>query len=170
MSNDATPEQIAEILALAEADRERKRAAAYNGPVDHRYGVNSADPPPALYLIDDDEEPPPDIDDHHPGEWAGEHDKPAAHAGSPTTWEPVDLGPWLRGEIKQPQPCLGVQCLAHRFPVLAAQPVEFALPFVAVGSGPGGLLAAGARAVSGVSPRGDELLLAHHATLACHTS
>jgi hypothetical protein len=27
-----------------------------------------------------------------------------------TTWEPLDLGPWLRGEIKQPQPSIG----AHR--------------------------------------------------------
>jgi hypothetical protein len=26
----------------------------------------------------------------------------------PTTWEPVDLGPYLRGEIVQPKPCLGI--------------------------------------------------------------
>ena len=26
----------------------------------------------------------------------------------PTTWEPVDLGPYLRGEIKQPQPSIGL--------------------------------------------------------------
>ena len=26
----------------------------------------------------------------------------------PTTWEPVDLGPYLRGEVERPQPALGV--------------------------------------------------------------
>lgn len=31
-----------------------------------------------------------------------EHD-----AGEPTTWEPVDLGPYLRGEVKRPQPSIG---------------------------------------------------------------
>ena len=26
----------------------------------------------------------------------------------PTTWEPIDLGPWMNGEITQPQPSLGI--------------------------------------------------------------
>jgi hypothetical protein len=30
-------------------------------------------------------------------------------AGEPTTWEPVELGPWLRGEVEQPQPSIGVR-------------------------------------------------------------
>jgi hypothetical protein len=28
--------------------------------------------------------------------------------GEPTTWEPIDLGPYLRGEISQPEPSIGV--------------------------------------------------------------
>jgi hypothetical protein len=34
----------------------------------------------------------------------------AAQSGTdePTTWEPVDLGPYLRGEVERPQPALGV--------------------------------------------------------------
>ncbi len=59
-----------------------------------------------------DGEPPPDTDEHHTGEYDpgegvgndGDHDDTDA----PTTWEPVDLGPWLRGEIEQPQPSIGV--------------------------------------------------------------
>ena len=27
----------------------------------------------------------------------------------PTTWQPVALGPWLRGEIQQPQPTMGIR-------------------------------------------------------------
>jgi hypothetical protein len=71
-----------------------------------------ADTPP-LHLIDDDDEElpdltePPDIDDHHPGEYHTDTENPTEDDG-PTTWEPVDLGPWLRGEIHQPQPCLGL--------------------------------------------------------------
>ena len=42
---------------------------------------------------DDDIPPPPDDD--------GGDD-------APTTWEPIDLGPWLRGEVEQPQPSIGV--------------------------------------------------------------
>jgi AAA domain len=45
-----------------EAERERKRAAAHNGPVDARYGTTIVDSEPI------------DVDDHHPGEWDG--DKP----------------------------------------------------------------------------------------------
>jgi hypothetical protein len=30
-------------------------------------------------------------------------------ADEPTTWEPVDLGPYLRGEVQQPQPTIGVR-------------------------------------------------------------
>ena len=56
------------------------------------------------------DEPPPDDDhrgEHNPDEAEGhgsEHDD----TNAPTTWDPVDLGPWLRGEINQPQPSLGI--------------------------------------------------------------
>lgn len=32
----------------------------------------------------------------------------AVEDGEPTTWEPVDLGPYLRGEIVRPEPSLGI--------------------------------------------------------------
>jgi hypothetical protein len=35
-------------------------------------------------------------------------DGPPDDDTEPTTWEPVDLGPWLRGEIEQPHPALGI--------------------------------------------------------------
>jgi hypothetical protein len=31
----------------------------------------------------------------------------AEHQDEPTTWEPLDLGPYLRGEIRQPEPTIG---------------------------------------------------------------
>jgi hypothetical protein len=30
------------------------------------------------------------------------------HADGPTTWEPVDLGPYLRGEVERPEPSIGI--------------------------------------------------------------
>jgi hypothetical protein len=33
---------------------------------------------------------------------------PAAATDEATTWEPIDLGPYLRGEIERPQPALGI--------------------------------------------------------------
>jgi Bifunctional DNA primase/polymerase, N-terminal len=58
---------------------------------------------------------PPDADDHHTGEWDGESQQSGDEAGGggttdadPTTWEPLDLLPWLSGEITQPKPTLGV--------------------------------------------------------------
>jgi hypothetical protein len=57
---------------------------------------------------------PPDVDNHHPGEYhpgakssRGESISSDENNG-PTTWEPIDLGPWLRGEIEQPQPSIGI--------------------------------------------------------------
>ena len=91
----------------AEAERERKHAAANGERVDGRYGTTFADQPPkpddpgAAEPADDDADN--DRDRHH------DHDADQ-HDDEPTTWEPVDLGPWLRGEIKQPQPSIG----AHR--------------------------------------------------------
>ena len=35
-------------------------------------------------------------------------DKPSDDGDTANTWEPVDLGPWLRGEIHQPQPSIGL--------------------------------------------------------------
>jgi hypothetical protein len=58
------------------------------------------------------EEPPGDsLEEYRVGEWtpAPNGDRPSpAKDREPTTWEPVDVGPWLRGEISPPQPCLGV--------------------------------------------------------------
>lgn len=69
-------------------------------------------------------DPPEDFDDHHAGEWTpqrtnghkpnnGADDQAATGdtkegAGEPTTWEPVDLGPHLRGEIVRPEPSIGI--------------------------------------------------------------
>ena len=33
---------------------------------------------------------------------------PDEDENEPTTWEPVDLGPYLRGEVERPQPSLGI--------------------------------------------------------------
>jgi hypothetical protein len=66
---------------------------------------------PPLYLIEDDgdDEEPPDVDDHHAGEYHDDADRDDhAEDDDATTWEPVDLGPWLRGEITQPQPSIGI--------------------------------------------------------------
>ncbi len=54
-----------------------------------------------------DGEPPPD--DHHGGEYTpGDSDgQDDAGGDNVTTWEPVDLGPYLRGEIQRPQPSIG---------------------------------------------------------------
>jgi hypothetical protein len=43
---------------------------------------------------------PSDVDDHHAGEFDSD--------GEATTWEPIDLSPWMNGEITQPQPSLGI--------------------------------------------------------------
>jgi hypothetical protein len=66
--------------------------------------------PPDLYLVDDDDlEPPPDVDAHHPGEYHHSDTEEPAEEDGPTTWEPVDLRPWLAGELHQPAPCLGLR-------------------------------------------------------------
>jgi len=64
-------------------------------------------PPPLQLIDDDDDEEPPDVDDHHTGEYSGTHAEPTED-DEPSTWEPIDLGPWLRGEITQPQPSIGI--------------------------------------------------------------
>jgi hypothetical protein len=52
-------------------------------------------------------EPPTDDD---PGQELTPEDPEAEPAADdePTTWEPLDLGPYLRGEIVQPETCLGI--------------------------------------------------------------
>jgi hypothetical protein len=58
---------------------------------------------------------PPGIDDHHSGEYHPDAKSSRNESISsdedngPTTWEPIDLGPWLRGEIEQPQPSIGIR-------------------------------------------------------------
>jgi hypothetical protein len=44
----------------------------------------------------------PHPDDPGPPDPAGDDTEP-----EPTTWEPIDLGPWLRGEVEQPHPATG---------------------------------------------------------------
>jgi hypothetical protein len=61
------------------AEDQRREAATRNGQAD------DIPPPP---------EPGPPADD-------GGDDEP-------TTWEPLDLGPWMNGEINQPEPSLGI--------------------------------------------------------------
>ena len=49
-----------------------------------------------------------DVGDHD----VGDHDVASVDdhdvGDEPTTWEPIDLGPWMNGEITQPQPSLGI--------------------------------------------------------------
>jgi hypothetical protein len=65
------------------AEDERREAAARNGQPDDI-------PLP----------PEPDVGDHD----GGDHEV----GDEPTTWEPIDLGPWMNGEITQPEPSLGI--------------------------------------------------------------
>jgi hypothetical protein len=55
---------------------------------------------------------PPD-DDHYVGEYSPNGDRPADAAETrrdtePTTWEPLDLGPYLRGEVQPPKQTVGL--------------------------------------------------------------
>src|SRR6476659_2337181 len=74
---------------------------------DGEKGVDSTD---AL----DDDEPPPDVDDYHVGEWTDHVVEQHSHGSNeradeePTTWEPIDVGPYLRGEVERPQPSVGI--------------------------------------------------------------
>jgi hypothetical protein len=62
------------------------------------------------------QEPPPDVDDHYAGEYNPDGDSSTVTDDAPgtgrdtepTTWEPVDLGPYLRGEVIRPRPSLGI--------------------------------------------------------------
>jgi hypothetical protein len=56
--------------------------------MDFQYGQDYPDEP----WVDRDGRP---IDDEHGG-------------AEPTTWEALDLGPWLRGEVEEPKPSLGI--------------------------------------------------------------
>lgn len=52
---------------------------------------------------------PPDADDDHAGEWDGrESQESADKEHEPTTWEPMDLGPYLRGEVQPPKQTVGL--------------------------------------------------------------
>ena len=91
-------------------------------PVPEPAGPLSGEPPPAGEPPPPDEpppageptegeppppdEPPPDADDHHTGEYRNEDNND--ENSEPTTWEPVDLGPWLNGEVQRPEPSLGI--------------------------------------------------------------
>jgi hypothetical protein len=76
-----------ELLGLY-AEDQRREAAPHNGH--HPDDLGPQEPPPA--------------DDYHAGR---DHDESSENNG-PTTWEPVDLGPWLRGEAEHPEPALGI--------------------------------------------------------------
>jgi hypothetical protein len=47
-------------------------------------------------------------DDPGPDQPPPDDDTAANPDDEPTTWEPIDLGPWLRGENHQPQPSIGI--------------------------------------------------------------
>ena len=87
MSDDI--DRTDEYLELTIED-ERREAAAGNGWPDH---IPLPTEPP-----DDD---PYRNNTHEPGDEDGDDDEP-------TTWEPIDLGPWMNGEITQPEPSLGI--------------------------------------------------------------
>ncbi|MBX7433476.1 hypothetical protein JDV09_15350 [Mycobacterium sp. Y57] len=53
------------------------------------------------------DEPPPDDGDHYRGDDDRSSSRPEDDLPEPTTWEPLDLGPHLLGEITQPQPSIG---------------------------------------------------------------
>src|SRR5262249_7397140 len=77
-----------ELLELY-AEDQRQETALHNGQ-------DPDDPGPA--------EPPP-ADDYRA---ARDRDEPPENDEGPTTWEPIDLGPWLRGEAEHPEPSLGI--------------------------------------------------------------
>jgi hypothetical protein len=96
------------FVAAVGNDREGGRVEAVeefrdfvNGP---RVAQLLAEPDTTKWARPD--EPPPQDDE--PDGATGQDRQPPADDTAPTTWEPVDLGPWLRGEITQPQPCLGI--------------------------------------------------------------
>jgi hypothetical protein len=89
MSDDI--DRTDELLELHAEDQRRDKAITN--------GQHPDDPGP---------EPPPD---QPPDNQAGTTSASSGRGDDTdafTTWEPVDLGPWLRGEIHQPQPCVGV--------------------------------------------------------------
>ena len=84
MSDDI--DRTDEYLELITEDQ-RRDAAADNGWTDHI--------PP---------QPEPPDDDPYKSAEPGD----TQTDDEPTTWEPIDLGPWMNGEITQPQPSLGI--------------------------------------------------------------
>lgn len=52
--------------------------------------------------------PPPAADPFDGSSTRSSEDLVDRPPGAPTTWEPVDLGPYLRGEVQPPQPTVGV--------------------------------------------------------------
>jgi hypothetical protein len=81
----------------------RRRRAATADPFATTGAEGVADEPRNGSVFDDPgPEPPPD--DGRGGEHAPDDDG----RDEPTTWEPVDLGPWLSGGISQPEPKLGL--------------------------------------------------------------
>lgn len=74
---------------------------------DFPYGTDYPDAPgidrDGTLLTDDDpyqDVPPPDEPPHEDGR--------STKSDRQTTWEPVDLGPWLRGEVERPEPAVGI--------------------------------------------------------------
>jgi hypothetical protein len=61
-----------------------------------RYGIDGAEA-----AIEPDWQPPPD-------EWKPPDDDQVGD-DEPTTWEPLNLTPWMNGEITQPEPSLGAR-------------------------------------------------------------
>ncbi|GJF09517.1 hypothetical protein NGTWS0302_23990 [Mycolicibacterium cyprinidarum] len=81
-----------EMLEMFAKD-ERRDTAILNG-----YHPDDPGPP----------EPPPETDVDNIHNRFTEHRAGAGESSESTTWEPVDLGPYLRGEIEHPTPTLGL--------------------------------------------------------------
>lgn len=92
----ADDDLIARGRRIVESGKYATPRGKYLGRIEH-WGLEiPPDEPPGPTETPD---PPPEPD---PGSAA------AANGAAPTTWEPVDLGPYLRGEIERPEPCLGI--------------------------------------------------------------
>ena len=90
MSDDIDrTDEYAELIA----EDQRQAATANNGHAAH---IPPPDEPP-----DDDPYRDQRRDDQSRDDRQADNDEP-------TTWEPIELGPWMNGEITQPEPSLGI--------------------------------------------------------------
>lgn len=92
---------------MSDITADRGRKLAESGIYAPSNGHQPSDPQDVAGLphLDDERDPYADVPtpDEPPGNEHRDDDTTFA-----TTWEPIDLGPYLRGEVKQPEPCIGV--------------------------------------------------------------